>query len=239
MTEADESLRREREITLRLLVESVHDYAIYLLDTEGRIISWNPGAQRLKGYAAEEVVGKHFSIFYPEEHRKAGIPEQELARATRDGRTAWNGPSVRKDGSRFDAHVVITAVRDENGVLKGFGKVTRDVSEFEALKKADRTKDEFVALVSHDLRNPLSVIGMAASSLARNAKDDSVLKNAQRIQRAVDGMTHLVRDFLDVASIADGRLPIEARICESSLLVREAVDAIAPLATEKGLWVQA
>ncbi len=238
-TEMDESLRRERETTLRLLVESVHDYAIYLLDLEGRIASWNPGAQRLKGYTAQEVLGKPFSIFYTEEERKAGIPQEELAKATREGRSVRSGVRVRKDGTRFEAHAVITAVRDEKGVLKGFGKVTRDVSEFEALKKADRTKDEFVALVSHDLRNPLSVIGMAAASLVRHAKDESVLRNAQRIQRAVDGMTHLVRDFLDVASIADGRLPIEARLCEASVLVRDAVDAIAPLATEKGLWVQA
>ena len=113
----------------RLLVEAVRDYAIFMLDPDGRILSWNAGAERIKGYRAEEVIGKHFSIFYPQEEIKSGKTEKELEIARREGRYEEEGWRVRKDGSQFWANVVITALRDESGRLYGFGKVTRDVTE--------------------------------------------------------------------------------------------------------------
>jgi PAS domain S-box-containing protein len=221
---------------MRLFVESVHDYAIYLLDPEGRIVSWNAGAQRLKGYTADEVMGKHVSLFYPEALRRAGIPESELRRAAVEGRAVRNGHRVRKDGSTFEAHVVITALRDKSGVLQGFGKVTRDVSEFETLRRADRTKDDFIAFVSHDLRNPLGVIGMIGA-LLKTSSDAKTRTAAERIQRAVERMTHLVGDLLDVASISAGQLGVHVTPHDAAQLIREAADAVAPLAAEKGLWV--
>ena len=112
----------------RLLVEAVVDYAIYFLDTKGRINSWNPGAQRLKGYSAAEVMGKHFSLFFTEEDRRNGRPEAALERTRRDGRFESEGWRVRKDGSRFWALTVLDLVRDDAGHPIGFAKITRDMT---------------------------------------------------------------------------------------------------------------
>ena len=118
-----------REDRFRLLVEAVRDYAIFMLDPEGRILTWNSGAERIKGYRAEEVIGKHFSILYPPEDIQAGKTEKELEIVRQEGRFEEEGWRLRKDGSRFWADVVITALRDEAGTLYGFGKVTRDLTE--------------------------------------------------------------------------------------------------------------
>jgi PAS domain S-box-containing protein len=128
--------QRERDRAFRLLVEAVRDYAIIMLDPEGRIVSWNPGAERIKGYRAEEILGRHFSTFYPSEDVAAGRPERELQIATREGRYEEEGRRVRRDGSEFIAHVVLTAVYDETGHLHGFGKVTRDISERKRAEEA-------------------------------------------------------------------------------------------------------
>ncbi|MFY9559315.1 MAG: PAS domain S-box protein [Terriglobales bacterium] len=120
---------RQSEERFRLLVEAVQDYAIFMLDPDGHIVSWNAGAQRIKGYHGAEIIGRHFSCFYPPEDLQSGKPELELQAATKDGRFEEEGWRVRKDGSRFWASVVITAVRDHAGTLIGFGKVTRDFTE--------------------------------------------------------------------------------------------------------------
>jgi PAS domain S-box-containing protein len=121
----------------RLLVESVADYAIFLLDTSGRIVSWNPGAERIKGYAAPEILGRHFSLFYPPEDRAAGKADAALQRAEREGRWQQEGWRVRKDGSRFWGDVVISALRGPDGALRGFAKVTRDMTA----RKRERDND--------------------------------------------------------------------------------------------------
>ena len=118
----------------RLLVSSVTDYAIYLLDGAGRVTSWNPGAERIKGYRADEIIGRHFSQFYVPEDRARGVPEAALACARRDGRFEGEGWRLRKDGSRFWALAVIDAVRDDAGELVGFAKTTRDISERRAME---------------------------------------------------------------------------------------------------------
>lgn len=123
----DQASKPEQQ--LQLLVESVKDYAIFLLDAEGRVVTWNQGAQRIKGYTFDEVRGRHFSIFYPREDIEKGKPDYELKVAAQEGRLEDEGWRLRKDGSRFWANVVITALKDENGVLLGFGKVTRDISQ--------------------------------------------------------------------------------------------------------------
>ncbi len=114
----------------RLLVESVADYAIYLLDATGCVMSWNTGAERIKGFSASEILGRHFSVFYPTEDRAAGRPEQMLAQAAKDGRLSFQGWRVRRDGSRFWADVVITALRNRAGALTGYAKVTRDLTSW-------------------------------------------------------------------------------------------------------------
>ncbi|MER6115907.1 PAS domain S-box protein [Streptomyces sp. NPDC001743] len=119
-----------------LLVQGVLDYGIFMLDPQGYIISWNAGAERIKGYRAEDIVGRHFSVFYPFEDQSSGKPQWELETAVAEGRLEDEGWRVRKDGSRFWANVVITALWDEMGVLQGFGKVTRDMSERRAAQHA-------------------------------------------------------------------------------------------------------
>jgi PAS domain S-box-containing protein len=139
------ALRRSEE-RFRLLVDAVQDYAIFMLDVQGHVSSWNSGAERTKGYRVTEIIGKHFSVFYPEEDVRSGKPQRELEIAAREGRVEDEGWRLRKDGSRFWANVIITALRDEAGRLVGFGKVTRDFTERirinEALRKEIEEKTE-------------------------------------------------------------------------------------------------
>src|SRR3989440_5593419 len=165
---AEEALRQSEE-RFRLLVSEVTDYAILMLDPEGRIASWNAGAERIKGYKRDEIIGQHFSLFYPAEDVEQGKPTHELKVATEQGRFEDEGWRVRKDGSRFWANVVITALRDATGRLRGFGKVTRDITErkraeemmLHAKEQAERTsrfKDQFLSTMSHELRTPLNAV---------------------------------------------------------------------------------
>lgn len=119
----------EKEELFRLLVERVRDYAIFALDPNGMVITWNLGAERIKGYSADEIIGHHFSRFYPEEAIRTGWPTTELRLAAAEGRFEDEGWRVRKDGSRFWANVVLTALHDDHGQLRGFAKVTRDMTE--------------------------------------------------------------------------------------------------------------
>jgi PAS domain S-box-containing protein len=175
-----EQALRESEQRMRLIIESTVDYAIFMLDPQGHVASWNPGAERIKGYRAEEIIGKHFSVFYPEQVARSGWPEEELRRATAAGRFEDEGWRIRKDGSRFWANVIISPLRGSDGKLRGFAKVTRDVSErrkneqrieqltreLEArvaelarsnreLAQQSSENENFVFSVSHDLRAPL------------------------------------------------------------------------------------
>src|SRR3954471_12735392 len=136
-----------------LLVNSVRDYAIFALDAQGNVLSWNAGAERFKGYKADEIIGRHFSTFYSEEDRAAGKPERELEEAIANGRVEDEGWRIRKDGTRFWANVVITALRDPTGKLVGFGKVTRDLSERRAASEALRESEQRFRLLVHGVRD--------------------------------------------------------------------------------------
>jgi PAS domain S-box-containing protein len=154
----------ESEHRFRLLVEGVSDYAIYMLDPDGFVTNWNSGAERIKGYAADEIIGQHFSRFYSEEDRANGLPEQTLAAARRAGTYEAEGRRVRKDGSVFWANVVINVIRDETGAFVGFAKVTRDLTEKRAAEERIRHAQKMEAVgqltggVAHDFNNLLTAI---------------------------------------------------------------------------------
>src|SRR5258708_22656359 len=130
------------EAQFRLLVESVADYAIYLLDSSGRVMSWNTGAERIKGYTAADILGQRFSVFYPPEDRAAGRPEAMLEQAAKEGRMSAQGWRLRRDGSRFWADAVITALRNRSGVVTGYAKVTRDLTTWRQAHERVRESEE-------------------------------------------------------------------------------------------------
>jgi PAS domain S-box-containing protein len=223
---AEEGLRRSEE-RFRLLVEAVRDYAIFMLDPYGHVASWNTGAQRIKGYAATEIIGQHFRIFYPPEKRAEQHPENELQLAIRNGHYAEEGWRLRKDGTRFWANVLITAVFNEMGEHIGFAKVTRDMTEnrradeeraaaaaalADANEQLQRSADEqrqFLAVTAHELRTPAAVLGGAADTLGRHwpelTGDDrdrllhSMTTSASRLQRLVTDL--LITSRLDANSL--------------------------------------
>jgi PAS domain S-box-containing protein len=224
----EESLRQTEE-RLRLLVESVKDYAIFMLDVEGRVASWNAGAERIKGYSASEIVGRHFSLFYPQEAREKKFPEQELALAKEHGRYEDEGLRVRKNGAAFWASIVITPVYDAQNVLRGYAKVTRDLSErkrAEALEDSARRMNEFLAMLAHELRNPLAPIANALSLLAkRPTADAKELWVRDVLRRQTAQLSRLVDDLLDVSRITRSAMTLERRPMDLRKAVRSALDA--------------
>jgi PAS domain S-box-containing protein len=210
---AEEELRRSEE-QFRLLVEGVGDYAIFMLDANGYIISWNLGAERAKGYVAEEVLGRHFSIFYPPEAIAKEHPQYELRVAEAEGRYEEEGWRVRKDGSMFWANVIITALRDRaTGRLLGFAKVTRDVTErrrlLENLEAAAAERTQLLAVTAHELRTPVAVVTGFASTL-QNHYDE--LDDAERrdmiasLARGGERLGRLVDDLFTSARLESGAL---------------------------------
>jgi PAS domain S-box-containing protein len=224
----EESLRQSEE-RLRLLIGAVKDYAIFMLDTNGRVASWNPGAQRIKGYRADEIIGEHFRVFYPAELCAKHWPEEELRRAREEGRFEEEAPRLRKDGSVFWASVLINPVYDPAGVLRGYAKVTRDLTDrkrVEALERAERQTQEFLAMLAHELRNPLAPIGNALNLLARKpTTDPGELWVRDVLQRQTEHLSRLVDDLLDVSRITRSALVLDRKPVDVRTLLRQAADA--------------
>ena len=209
---ASERALRQSEERFRLLVQSVTDYAIYMLDADGRVANWNQGAERIKGYTPDEIVGTHFSHFYTEEDRAAGLPDVGLETARREGRFEKEGWRIRKDGSRFWAHVVIDPVRDDDGEIIGYAKITRDITErMEAQRALEKTREAFFQSqkmeaigqltggVAHDFNNLLAaVIGsleLAKKRLADGADVTRFLDNAMKAAERGASLTQRMLSF--------------------------------------------
>lgn len=218
-------LRRSEEM-FRLLVTTVTDYAIYMLDPDGRVASWNAGAQRIKGYTNDEIVGTHYRVFYPEEERTSGHPEHNLELALERGAYAEEAWRVRKDGSRFWASVVITAVYDDSGVLRGFAKVTRDQTQQrdheEERKRAIEQQAHLLALTAHELRTPAAVVegsvsilrerGDAMSAKERDQLFEAMASSARRLQRLVADLSTASDLHADALALVPERVSLRATL---------------------------
>jgi PAS domain S-box-containing protein len=235
----------------RMAVESVQDYAIFALDPEGRVASWNPGAEHLLGYGQEEILERHAAIFFTPEERESGAPQRELKTAAEKGRAADDRWHVRKDGSYFFASGITTSIRDSGGTLQGFVKIMRDRTDrkrldeelhnrAEALARADREKDEFLAVLAHELRNPLAPVFYALRLL-----DEKPLEDPQRwyLRRIVDRqmrrLARLIDDLLDISRIRTGKVELRKERVELSNAVTHAVDIVRPLCEDRGIALTA
>lgn len=215
------------EEPFRLLVEAVKDYAIFLLDPSGVIVSWNVGAQRIKGYAAGEIIGTHFSRFYTEDDKAKGLPARLLARAQAAGRVEDEGWRVRKDETRFWADVVITPLYDSSGHLRGFGKVTRDLTakrNMEVMQQNENRLYEFLAMLSHELRNPLAPM-VNALALLRSEREVDSGRLLDIIDRQASHMSRIVDDLLEVGRLTSGKIALKKDIVELNRLVLQAAEA--------------
>jgi PAS domain S-box-containing protein len=246
---AQEALRVSEE-RFRLLVNGVEDYAIFMLDPTGHVVSWNTGAERIKGYTAEEIIGRHFSRFYPREDIESGKPPMELDRAAADGRFEDEEWRLRKDGSRFWANVVISALRDDSGNLRGFAKVSRDITDRKRAEEVERLNvdlekrvtertselaaankelEAFAYSVAHDLRAPLRHIDGFSKLLAEHvgaSLDEDGKHYLDSIRGSANNMGHMVDDLLNLSRVARKELTLQ--VTGMSSLVEEVLRDLQP-----------
>jgi PAS domain S-box-containing protein len=234
------------EVAFRLLVEAVEDYAIFLLAPDGRILTWNLGAQRIKGYTADEIIGQHFSRFYTAEEQEAGRPATLLGWAAEYGRYEDEGWRVRKDGTRFWADVILTALRDESGEPYAFAKITRDLTERKAAEERERallverearsaaeealrTRDRFLSIASHELKTPAASLSLTVESLQRASANgrldtDRLSASLARLGTATDRLGMLVDELLDVSRLTAGRMEFRSEPIDLAALTRDVID---------------
>src|SRR5437773_1235413 len=232
-----------------ILVDSVEEYAIYMLDPDGAVVTWNTGAEKIKGYTAQEIVGKNFACFYTADDVAAGKPQLNLREAARRGYIRDQGLRIRKDGTTFEAEVVLTALRDDKGNIRGYSKVTRDITdqirsreadaEKIAAQKTNKAKDDFLAALSHELRTPLTPALAAATYLVDNAAElpPEFVQDAQIIKRNVQLQARLIDDLLDLTRVTRGKLHLDLESCDAHTVIRDAIETASSAIAAKKLKI--
>jgi len=223
----------ESESERALVLNSIKDYAIFTIDLAARIQSWNPGVERVKGYRADEFIGMPFSRLFPPEEVASGQPQEEMRQARTQGRYEGEGWRLRKDGSRFWAEVSLTPMLSPRGELRGYTKVTRDISEkkrlIEELRSAVRLRDQFLSIAAHELRTPLTSLKLQLQSLAPlvervaapASEPERMTGKLAAIARQVDRLARLIESLLDVSQLSSGQLELRRERLELVELVRE------------------
>ena len=253
---AEEALRVSEE-RFRLLLENVKDYAIFFLDTEGRIIRWSLGAERILGYQEAEILGQPSSVIFTPEDLQQGVDQEELEQAVTEGRAEDERWHIRKDGSRFWASGITTPLRDEMGQLHGFSKIMRDFTDRKqaedernqllareqeartAAEVANRLKDEFLATLSHELRSPLNaMLGWTRLLNSRKFDEATTTRAMQTIERSAKSQAQLVEDLLDVSRIIQGKLRLNVRPVELISAIESAIETVRPAAEAKEIRIQ-
>jgi len=233
-----EETLRESEERFRLLVNSVKEYAIFMLDAEGCVASWNLGAERIIGYMAAEIIGRSVACLYPAEAAESGAAQRDLATVVAHGGMEINAWRVRKDGTRFWANVVICAVHDLDGKLRGYAQVTRDLTErkqFKELEESQQRTHEFLAMLSHELRNPLAPLKTSVAIMRMRELSDPVLIRARDvIDRQVQHLTHIIDELLDISRITSGRIRLTSETLDLESIILCAIESVRPLLDSKG-----
>ncbi|MDF3084200.1 PAS domain-containing hybrid sensor histidine kinase/response regulator [Burkholderia sola] len=233
---------RFAEFRFQTVVESITDYAVFMLDPHGNVATWNAGAERIKGYSAAEIVGHHFSLFYPIDAITAGRPSQGLALAAAHGHFEDEGWRVRKDGTQFWASVTITPVRDATQQLCGFIKITRDMTErkrLEELEASTHRLSVFIAMLAHELRNHLAPLRNSVGVLQSLPEPAPALAQCRdAVHRQVGQLTRLVDDLLDVGRITAGKVELAARPITVRDIVCRGIESIQPKLAARGQWIR-
>jgi PAS domain S-box-containing protein len=234
-----ENARREAETRFTEMVKNVRDHSIFLTDPNGVITSWNVAAERVMGYTGAEAVGRHFSLIFTPEDLERGLPEWELRTAREEGRAEDERWHVRKDGGRFWALGIVTPLRDDGGRLTGFSKILRDITDRkrmeEALRDADRRKDEFLAMLGHELRTPLAPLRGVIDTLRRQRLDGDALERAYAMMdRQVAHLGRLVDDLLDVSRISRGLVDVRKEPIGIAQVADQAVEMANPAIEGRG-----
>ncbi|MDQ4122035.1 MAG: PAS domain-containing sensor histidine kinase [Acidobacteriota bacterium] len=234
-------------------MENVEDYAVFVVDLDGNIVSWNPGVEKLLGYREDEIIGKKSAIIFTPEDIAAKAPEWELNTAFKEGRCEDVRWHIRKDGSRFWANGLMMLLKDESEQVRGFVKIMRDNSkhkeaeeERERLLESERAaraeaesatkaKDEFLAMVSHELRTPLNSIKGWSSILRQQPTEEMVEKVTEIIERQCVEQAQIIEDLLDTARIASGKLNLNIKNVDLVKVINSAVDTVRPLAENKNV----
>jgi PAS domain S-box-containing protein len=237
---ADRRLREDAEQQYRLLMESVKDFAIFLLDTNGKVATWNSGAERILGFKEQEIIGQPYAIIFNPQDIVKDQPQYELEIARDKGRSEDERWHVRKDGSQFWASGVVTPLWDEAGKLRGFAKVMRDITARKRaetqLAEANRRKDEFLAMLGHELRNPLAPITNSLHALRAEQPSSPIAQEAIAvIDRQSKRLTRLVDDLLDVSRITTGKIHVRKERVDLHTIINHAVETTGHLVESRKL----